>query len=360
MASKQDIQFLIDQIQPGVNYRANQMRPLLTDMLDFSSAIQTQVFDGLIANGTTESTTLVLGVGVNIVVTSTETDYACKLPQPVTGQRVTVVNKSNNVIYLFPSNVGGQINNYPIDTPAIIPPDGKAYDFICIENPLPGAWVWSPPAINQYDTGELSLTTTSSSNNNNIIASNQTYIAERTSLFINGIVANNGLNQPSFPPPITPSGSLPNSDWYVAFRPSNNWNAITKIKVYTNIVPGDTPEACILSSVGINLYDANTTNLITGTTGGMQFAPFFNLSNTVSGVGTPGLSTNIGDPGTAWGEYDGPFDISDANIGDFSFVGNKFISTNGTEDLWFTKYISLVIKPKVIGAVKFQFFLEYF
>ncbi len=30
-----------------------------------------------------------------------------------------------------------------IDAPVIIPPDGNTYEFICIENPLPGAWTFS-------------------------------------------------------------------------------------------------------------------------------------------------------------------------------------------------------------------------
>ena len=97
------------------------------------------VFDGLIANNTSSATTLVLNYGVNVIQTATTTNFAAKLPQPVTGKKVTIVNKTTMNVFLYPSNAGGQINNYVINAPAIIPPDGKAYEFTCIENPLPGA-----------------------------------------------------------------------------------------------------------------------------------------------------------------------------------------------------------------------------
>ena len=133
MATQQEIQDNINLIVTGANYPANSMRPLLTSMLDFSSAGQTLVFPDLVADNTTmEDTTLILEYGVNIIITSTPTNYACKLPLPTTGKRVVVVNRSSMAISLFPSMAGGQINNYAIDAPAIIPPDGNAYDFICI------------------------------------------------------------------------------------------------------------------------------------------------------------------------------------------------------------------------------------
>ncbi len=188
MATQQEIQDSINQIVTGANYPANSMRPLLTSMLDFSSAGQTLVFPGLVANNTTmEDTTLILEYGVNVIITSTATDFACRLPVPTTGKRITVVNNSLMTVSLFPDyNAGptgyliGRINNGAPGAPAIIPPDGRAYDFICIENPLPGAWVWSPPATGQYDSGEITATTTSSAFSVNIAASGPTFAAERS------------------------------------------------------------------------------------------------------------------------------------------------------------------------------------
>lgn len=95
---------------------------------------------GLSAQGTTVSTTSLLEYGINVFTTVTLTNYATKLPQPTTGKAVIVVNKGTTPLYVFPSNPGGEINNLGVDQPAIVPADGIAYTFFCIENPLPGQW----------------------------------------------------------------------------------------------------------------------------------------------------------------------------------------------------------------------------
>ena len=360
MPTQQQIQDLINEIQTGANYPATKMNPLLSAMLDFASAGQTQVYDGLVANNTTASTTLILQYGVNIIDTSTLANFACKLPQPVTGKRVVLVNKSTLPVFLYPSNVGGQINNYPVDTPALVPPDGKAYDFVCIENPLPGAWVWSPPATNQYDSGELSLTTTSAASNNVIMAASSTFIQERQGFYGGTGFAYNGLNNPleaqTIPQP------YPNTGYLAQFKPPSYWNAITKIKVYTNIKPplGVTPNIQISCGSALNLYLANTTTLSSFNPQSSGTIGQFNISNLISGVASPGLSANIGDPGTAWDERTWPNPGLNGAPDGYSIVGDFFVSTDGALDTWYTKYISFQIAPKVIGNVKFRFFIEYF
>jgi hypothetical protein len=334
-------------------------------MLDFASAGQTQVFDGLVANVTTSATTLVLQYGVNIIETSTTTDYAAKLAQPVTGKRVIVVNKSSLPISLFPSNVGGQINNYPVNTPAIVPPDGKAYDFVCVENPLPGAWVWSPPATGQYDSGDIPFTTTTSGFDDFICAaslSGTIYAAQRTSLASASAYANNGLNGPTIIQN-TPA-AMPNSSYLATFKPSTTWNTITKIKVYSNIVPvlGSPPSFTLTNGALYNNYVANTSTFVssgTGNAGTFLQNPIV-LTNVIAGiVPSPGLTTNIGDPGTVWGEA-----ITTPAMFFYgttpSFVGDQFISTDGVNDTWFTRYISAFFKHRVIGNVRFRFFIEYY
>lgn len=365
MATQAEIQALINQIQTNSNYRANQLRPLLSDMLDFASAGQTLVFDGLVANNTTSSTTLVLQYGVNVIETSTPTNFAAKLPQPVTGKRTIVVNKSNLPISLFPSNTGGQINNYPVDAPAVIPPDGRAYDFICIENPLPGAWVWSPPAIGQYDSGDISFTTTSSAFGSYICAASlggTVFAAERSGLLSTN--AFNGLNQ-AIISENTPS-AFPNSSYIARFKPTTPWNSISKIKVYTNIVPNieETPSFTLTAGSQYNDYLAGTSTFVTNGIGSSS-SPFLSssisLSNTISGVAPPpGVAANIGDPGTVWGESvltPSSFLFGTTPV---SFVGDQFISTDGINDTWFTRYISAFLRHRMIGAVKFRFFIEYF
>jgi hypothetical protein len=367
MATQSEIQALIDQIVTNANYRANQLRPLLTSMLDFASAGQTQVFDGLIANNTTASTTLILQYGVNIIGTSTVTNYAAKLPQPVTGKKITVVNKSLMTVSLFPSNPGGQINNYPVNTPAIIPPDGKAYEFVCVENPLPGAWVWSPPAINQYDSGDISVTTTSSAFGSYICAASSSgtiYAAERSGLASSSGYAFNGLNGPQIIQN-TPD-VMPNSNYIAAFKPSTPWNAITKIKIYSNIVPlpGDNPSFTLTAGSQYNEYIAGTNTFVSGGIGGAN-SPFLQnpivLNNVIPGVvPSPGVTTNIGDPGTVWGEVITTPAMFFYGTTPLSFIGDQFISTDGVNDTWFTRCISAFLRHQVVGNVKFRFFIEYY
>jgi hypothetical protein len=355
MPSQSEIQALIDQIQTGANYRANQMRPLLTDMLDFSATSSggtLPVFDGLVANNTTMSgTTLVMEYGVNIVTTSTSTNYACRLPLPTTGKTVVVINRSLMVISLFPSMAGGQINNYAIDAPAIIPPDGKAYDFICIENPLPGAWVWSPPAINQWDSGEITANSTSSTMWFN---SNSISTIERSGTGTTGIGAPNARNI------IYASNSLG-----AVFNPTTTWNAITKVKVYTNISSDlsgvNTPNSALFMSIGTNRYLASTltyvdTQLIQTGSYGEPFNKF--LENVIAGTVPPvGVTANIGDAGTLWTEFNF---IANGSQG-FSHVGNRFISTDGTYDTWVSCLISIGLRTgQIVNDVKFRFFLEYY
>ena len=106
------------------------------------------VVQDLILEGTTNTSTSQAIYGINIITTSTAADLATRLPEPVTGRSTVFINNSTISILVFPSTVGGEINGV-VDGYAEIPPDGKAYTFYCTENPLPGAWTWSPPAVGQ-------------------------------------------------------------------------------------------------------------------------------------------------------------------------------------------------------------------
>jgi hypothetical protein len=118
------------------------------------------VYNNLVANGdclynngasfAVTPTTLVLNYGVNVITTTTQTNYACKLPQPVTGKVVLISNTSLYPLYVFPSNIGGSINKLAVDAPFIVPADGNTYQIVCTKNPLPGGWnVLSSPSTNQ-------------------------------------------------------------------------------------------------------------------------------------------------------------------------------------------------------------------
>lgn len=98
-----------------------------------------QVSD-LIPQGVDSGTTAVLVYGINVITTATTENFAVKLPTtPIKGKRVSVVNKSDRSIRVFPSNGGGDINGI-VDGFFRVPNDGISYDFVCYENPSPGGW----------------------------------------------------------------------------------------------------------------------------------------------------------------------------------------------------------------------------
>jgi hypothetical protein len=349
-------------------------------MLDFASAGQTVVFDGLVANDTTmEDTTLVLDYGVNIVITATNVDYACRLPVPTTGKRISVVNNSLMQIFVYPDyneGVAGRINNGQPGVAAIVPPDGKVYDFICVENPLPGAWVWSPPAIGQYDSGDITGTTTLATNT---IIGIQTGLSNVTNVpQIDGIVVG---GSPSISTPISPLGYAyilrPNDAYFKPIGVGSNWSAITKVKVYTNISSNlggaDAPIFTIPVAYGTNKYilgsDPTDINNYLATTpnGGFGYLTA-NLTQVVAGtVPAPGVTANVGDAGTLYGIFTLGVDYIFPQPGSgvtSSFVGDRYVGVGVYESAPCDDYESLQISGRlrvgqVAVGVKFRFFFEY-
>lgn len=247
----------------------------------------TTVYDGIVANNTTNATTTILNYGVNVVTTVTLTNKAAKLPQPVTGKTVKVVNMGANPLLLFPSNVGGQINNYPINAPATVPADGKLYEFICIENPLPGAWVWSAPAINQIELPEVTINHTSGTPSAAYVATQIYSTPQGGTLDVNGNI------QLSSPGCLI---SLP----YAA--------ASTKSKYYTNILAGDVNSSVnpiVIERIAYYKVAANTISSV----GGNDYVPFLptavstaSYSVNVAPVGSLNSPILPGDTGTFYAE----------------------------------------------------------
>ena len=178
-----------------------------TSSMNISNALYT-VNTALSASTTSSATTSVCSYGVNVFEYVTPTNFATKLPQPTTGKSVKVINNSTSLLYVYPSNVGGRVNNYPVDTPAILPPDGNLYEFICIKNPLPGEWAFSAPATGQYDSGEIEVSITAGSAdgfNPWVTAINSTKYTVTKAPFITTVWASNGKNQPAqLPKPQNP------------------------------------------------------------------------------------------------------------------------------------------------------------
>jgi hypothetical protein len=343
---------------------------------------------GLNANIKTSATTSVLSYGVNVFTGVTSTNYATKLPQPVTGKSVKVVNNGASLLVIHPSNAGGKINNLPINIPVSIPPDGKIYEFICIVNPLPGEWTFTAPATAQYDSGEMTISVTAgtlSGYSQVVTAYNSNYIGVNYEWWNSSSYGSDGKNKPSV------VGGTSGGNYYLHFRPETPWAAISKIKVYTNLI--DINEDLELEGVEVRLYgsgQADYYSLVNGSniTNGVSNANMlfqFGLANKITGSPISGstfyTSNNIGDAGTAWGEKVANTDnYSNVSLGDDygTFIGNKTLGTvpfpfsspipSGTSvELFYSSYISFQIKPfwavrnyTVIPDFKLRFIIEYF
>jgi len=317
------------------------------------------------SNTTMANTDLTLAYGVNVITTATATDYACKLPTPVTGKSLYVINKSNMTVLLFPSMVGGQINNNAIDAPASIPPDGSPYIFICTENPLPGEWTWNPATVAQYDSGAITVTNTGTIGTGVISAADSTQYVIGTGFYTNTNWSNNGAFKPKYPTLIV--DNVPGQIG-IGFQPPLPWNSIIRVKVYTNISSTSLSNFKwgIASTMSINAY-------LPGTTTFDDYDPINSYSASVLGdFGTvnqtvPGatlayheLTTNIGDPGTAWGELS--YATSPISQGGISTIGTKYIGIAPSgNDYYSTQYINFCLQPRInnLAGLKFRFLIEY-
>jgi hypothetical protein len=321
------------------------------------------VLKDLAAEGVDETTTAILEYGVSVFTTITQSDYCAKLPQPVTGKSAKIINKGAMPLALYPSNIGGQINNLSIDAPAIIPNDGKLYEFICIENPLPGAWVWSAPAVGQYDSGEITANNTGGFTGV-ITAIDPAHWTENA-----GFYATTGWAYSAQFSPLQIFGDVPPNGEAV-FRDTINWNAVSKVKVYTNLVsgPGLVPTYGLMYSKGISSYDPTTNAFVNfySTTAGNYFhsnaGAYASCDLTIPGgiLTTGDLAPNIGDPGTCYGEQD--YSVG-GGIGGATFVGLENIGPNATTgDIeWKAGYIGFNISPGLnLTGLKFRFIIEYY
>lgn len=339
------------------------------------------------AEGTTSATTSYLVYGVNVFNNSgvTVTNYATKLPQPVTGKSVKVTNNGNTYLYVYPSNLNGKINGV-VNKPIILPPDGKVYNFICILNPTPGSWTVSPPATNQYDSGEItvSLKAGSASGFNPIASAvNPSYVVSGESFTSSTAWSYNGYNKPTI--------ILDNANKVYAFIPNIPWAGVTKIKVYTNLINTNADKTIIYlqGSNQNNYYSLNDFSFLSNGSGGATSITTLTTNNLISGTATTGSTiytsaTNIGGEGTVWGEkVISPYGDSFNNrtvIGTEEFnsptpypYGSKYdgsgnLINTGDDVLNINStYVSFQIKPfgntfnyGTIPDVKFRFYIEYF
>jgi hypothetical protein len=361
---------------------------------NISDAIYT-VNKNLNANNTTTATTSVMVYGVNVFTGVTPTDFATKLPQPVTGKSVKVINNGSTLLHIFPSNIGGRINNLPIDAAAVIPPDGNLYEFICIENPLPGEWTFSAPATGQYDSGEISVSISANTSGGNpwVTMIDSERYGMITSSFI-GTWAYDGKNR-------APKSTLPVYGalypYYNAliFRPETPWKGIHKIKVYTNLITSldeygeEVGDGEIrLQAAGeytLHMLDADSTAITNGYNNTNTLFRIY-LDKKIAGTAVSGstiyTSANIGDAGTLWTEavaytQGKQSNVSIGNDVEGTFIGNKSMGNilypydnpmyiGETVEDFYSSYLSFQLCPLaytnygVIPDLKVRFIIEYY
>ena len=334
------------------------------------------IFDNGLGDGVSDVTGLGLDsnlfYGVNVLGSGLLGDKTIRLPNPpIKGRVVKIINNTGYVIYVRPSVEGGSINGV-VDGSAGVPSDGKIYEFVCWENPLPGAWSWTPPATGQYDSGEISVTTPGSSNVITMVAPN--FFNTSVGLSSSGA----GATNPLFIKDVSGLNGLQSMA-----KPALIWNAITKVKVYTNILT-------LNAGVGdVGLYAGGNYSIVNNLTGEetgispVNSSPYINGTlasatwQTVSGTPSGGAySTNIGDPGTKYIEMPIAFFSPSISFGlnvalpifpsksstfGSLFLGTETDLTNGISyNKWFTQYFWLYIIPRgsAGGSLKVRFFLE--
>jgi hypothetical protein len=326
------------------------------NMLDAGEVIN----DNIVMTGNTAATTTTyMQYAYNVITTATSSNYAARLPfPPVKGKNVVIINTSGIPIVIYPSVEGGSINGV-VNGSALIPSDGKAYAFFCYENPQPGAWSWTSPAINQYDSGEVSVNSTGGSR---VLAINgpANYI-EGDGFYVSTGWSFNGLNQP-----LISTAVLQGDSPAAFFKPSAPWNQITKIKVYTNLSAlNDGIQFAMQQSSNYNNYNTTTGAFVSASSSsGTIFDDYYAIDSTVSGasLGRNVLTNNIGDAGTVYREVSFP-NIGNGGlqqnvIGDY-YIGQNLVS-GILRDVWLTRCISFQLQPNAsLTGLKVRFFIEY-
>ena len=127
----------------------------------------------LTANADDISTSTILSAGLNIIDTATVSDKAVRLPQPVFGKVVNIVNTSGVDILVFPYDDQSFHFGQAAGEPFIVPADGLMYTFTCVQNPNVGVWTVLTPASGNNNSARVSVeysqTLTSDANGGNMI-----------------------------------------------------------------------------------------------------------------------------------------------------------------------------------------------
>lgn len=308
----------------------NSLSPLYTieDIADAPLTVQE-----LTVQGIDNTTTSRASYGINLIETASSSDRCTRMPIASTGKSCVIVNKTTTTITVFPSATGGSINGV-IDSEFNIPGNSLPYTFICIENPLPGAWTVSSPAINQVEAEEVQISHTSGT---------------ASSAFNSGLV---GVSNASSAGSGIVSGSLDlTGPWRTL--PFGTPGLMVKLKIYTNILATDlvgTSQASITGQVW-QAYQIDSNSSTSGVRAAHDFDDYNQDWSVVQGLSYSG---NVGDNGTLYKEIGIGYGSvpSTFSIGDPAGISN--IVSNG----YFT-FLMTATSQCPTKVYKFKFFLEY-
>lgn len=303
------------QLQKQVDENFLNIQSLQTEVSEPTVSVQT-----LTLNATDDTTTSVAIYGVNLINSATFTDLATKLPQPTTGRQTIFVNNSNMPIKVYPSNPGGEINGV-VDDYALIPNDGRAYLFFCTENPLPGAWTWSPPAVNQIQLPRISIPHV------NMTGTGAYGVGKPGASLLNPGGQNwydnlsiTGFPQLSFNVIASYPSPAPGQDYWATYPTLVTDRTITKIKVYSNFLASDAVVPSQVPTIGRYVAFQNTPNSYSNFT-----ASGFNFQNALEVPAGPLNSpVQVGDVGT---QYKLVNLSSNASTGETDLIGpNRYLT----------------------------------
>ena len=227
---------------------------------------------------------------------------------------------------------------------AIIPNDGIAYTFYCIENPTPGAWTWTAPAIGNLSHSEISINHTNGAqsiewNNGQQGVSNDTSPVSVGMAGDGSIMLDGSWNTNNFPV----------------------W--VHKLKVYTNIKwddigPNQNDKIQVGFKQGYKSASNSTSHGVRATAvfQGTQASHHPDIQEVSSGVS----GNNVGDLGTLYMEIPTTYNFPLYNI-----IGNQCVTTPialGNEICQSNGFYTfeMVVNANVISKeYKFQWFIEY-